>query len=327
MSAAHVNSGQPLVVDTTYRNQFVAGVNSFINSNPNTIVMLDCHCYLNWMTVQDDNTVTTDQNGTPRVWQAIIEACRDDSTAGYVGVIDFSNLYIWLELQNEPLKLTNYLSWQDTITTIRNLGLNNKIVLGAEQGGDTSYGKFAAYNGYSSYQVGNGFWKYGEVTNYTNVSFPRDPRNNLCISLHNYVDKSGAGTDYQNQLTLAQTQNIYTSTLRQAVFSKIQGHNIDIILGETGIPTVAAAVTNNNYQNGIASINYLLQNFIGESTTLLPQSFKGNNTSNQLLRQNMGGYILGYAHWTIPALPNSDNHSYDQSVLTNVVSNLTNVEP
>ena len=151
---------------------------------------------------------------------------------------------------------------------------------------------------------------------------PHDPSNNLLLSLHNYVDAQGGGTGFTEQMTLIQTQTTYTSNVRDQTLLNMDRLKIDVILGETGIPSRRDAGT--TYNDGVASLNYIFGNeFLQNSVWLLDSTYKGNTTSNQILSQSMGGRILGVAQWNAAAKPNSDKHAYDVFVLHDVVKNIT----
>ena len=226
---------------------------------------------------------------------------------------------------NEPINIPNWSYWQDTIDAIRDMGLNNKILLGGPQGVDNNptWGKFTSGN---TQDTNN-----GGFTDSSSLPFPTDSSvNNLAFTLHQYWDENGTGIDYTNYIPTNTVQNIYDSSLLESCINFYYMHRgntnttIDFILGETGIGSPSASGTDANFQVGLTNLNYVLSdNFLADTNYLLPPGDWGNVNSRTPTDTN--SYILGYMQWSVPGSPNLDEHYYGDIMLNCVVSNITQV--
>ena len=362
-------------INEAYRNAFITGVNQMLTEYPNKIIMLDLHCYRKWQVSAVVYYVTPIQMSN--IWITILMSMMGSLPGGGLpdGVtpIDFANnLRIFLELQNEPAAgqfdasgnidwtkealAWDWSYWNESICRIRNMGIKNKLVLGASQNGP---GKFVTYNtddgpggwnGNTPNAVNYGFAQINPIEiieceaeceaepSYSEPEFiyktglsemkSQDPDSNLCITLHNYVDRgNGSGLNTSQQLDSSTCKQIYTQVLYypdsstpifdgliEATMDLAESVGLDIILGEIGVPGEGS---DSNLQNGYNSFNFVLgSGFLARSTYL------ASNCSN-ILSTGCGGKILGYNQWTSAALPNSDDHSYNQAVIENTVYNKT----
>jgi hypothetical protein len=204
---------------------------------------------------------------------------------------------IFFEIENEPYACNDYKDYyQPVIDNLRSKGYRNKIVMGGDQG---SIGKFVQNNGVNG------------MVNYTG-EFPTDSLGNLSITLHNYFDVAGTGSDYPNQLTEAQTKAMFPSNTITTCMNKLKPYNIDLIYGEFGFQTIGTTPT--NYQNNLASYKYvldLMKSYVNSSTYVTQKGLSIDLTKSH-------GYFLGFSGWDILGDPNDteEGHSIYPQTMT-----------
>jgi len=288
--------------NATYLTAIENAVTKFVNDDK--VVIIDYHTYLAWK----GNTSTNQYYSTPNYITDLSELAFiwGKTLDIFINPI-FKHPNVWFELVNEPKNLYNLINYQGTINTIRGKGFKNKIIMGIDPAGPNGIGH--AVNVYNS--GGTFDWGFSS-NNYTNqgYSFPTDSETNLCVTLHQYFNKNGSGSDYGNQYSsgndmcsptwLVSSGGTYTlsngtpiNDVIQNISTMCKTHNCDIILGEFGYdqswsPTVG--------KQAIQTLLDAMEHANNNNTS-------ANKQSTNILTKTQGGVWLGFASWQY--------HNYD----------------
>ena len=262
----------------TYLDAIVSNVTKIVNANK--VVIIDMHTYMKW---NSDVNLNKDQLAV--IWGKVLLLFNTYPI--------FKNLLVWFELVNEPYSINDLSDYQSTITTIRNLGYSNKLVLGIN-----AYNKWGHVinNGYI---LPNGSYEKG-ISSYTG-GFPTDT--NFCVTLHQYFNSVGSGTNYNSEPMLnpwwtTPNGNLTTEML---TISNLNNGKCDFLLGEFGYDS--------NYNPSNCGKNAVIN---------LLNAMKSSNTSNNLtsttvpdfLSKTTGKLWLGFAAWQLNANPTSFTENY-----------------
>jgi hypothetical protein len=263
-----------------YLDAIVTNVTKIVNANK--VVIIDMHTYMKW---NSDVNLNKDQLAV--IWSKVLLLFNTYPI--------FKNLLVWFELVNEPYSINDLADYQATITNIRNAGYSNKLVLGIN-----AYNKWGHVinNGYI---LPNGSYEKG-ISSYTG-GFPTDSKNNMCVTLHQYFNSVGSGTNYNSEPMLNPwwtTPNGNLTTEMLAI-SNLNNGKCDFLLGEFGYDS-----------------NYNTSNCGKNAVVLLLNAMNSSNTSNNLtsttvpdfLSKTTGKLWLGFAAWQLNAYPTSYTENY-----------------
>ena len=283
--------------DSNYLTAIVDIVTDWVNKGK--VVMIDYHTYNKWINIDLDNKAVQ----LSKIWQKTLELFNNYPI--------FKNLLVWFEIVNEPYGIQDLSSYNTVISAIRNAGYNNKIVLGLDAG--TGQGEaHVINNNYGNYEEGFSNYSVND-----NKLWPSDTQNNLCITLHQYFDFQGSGTNYPSNTICNPWVGVNGKTLNNGttldqIITKISAlcktHNCDIMIGEFGYD-----VNYNPSSAASKAITALLDSMNKCNTT---NNFNSTTVSN-ILTQSKGGLWLGFAAWQF----NSDNETHSPYYDENLISN------
>jgi hypothetical protein len=296
-------------VDAGYLTAIVNAVTKFVNDDK--VVIIDYHTYIQWK----GSNLTDIPNDLATIWGRTLDVFSDPI---------FKNPRVWFELVNEPYTIQNLTVYQNTITTIRNKGFNNKIIMGIDATANNGIGHVV--NVYSNGTI----FDYGfSSNNYTGAgfSFPTDPEQNLCVTLHQYFNKNGSGSDYTNIYssgnemcsptwlvsnggTYTLTDNTTTiKTVVQNITTMCKANNCDILLGEFGY--------DNRYSPNVGRT--AVTTLLDAMKQVNDDNVNADKNSTTILTKTQGGVWLGFAAWQYHYYPGEtplgnnflENYIYD----------------